>query len=106
MRSSQKKFASTKEWAEQEQEAVTHTTNEVLDQLADHNKQYEEKFGFIFIVCATGRSAEEMLNDLKTRLNNNKEQELEIAAAEQLKITRLRLEKLFGIDESSKTENI
>ena len=93
------RFANTKGWAEKEQEGVKQTSEDILQELALFNKQYEEKFGFIFIVCATGRSAEEMLKELKMRINNSKETELEIAAAEQLRITRLRLEKLFGIEE-------
>jgi 2-oxo-4-hydroxy-4-carboxy-5-ureidoimidazoline decarboxylase len=56
---------------------------------------YEEKFGYIFIVCATGKSAEEMLDLLETRLKNKPEEEILIAAAEQNKITKLRLQKLI-----------
>ena len=58
-------------------------------------RQYEEKFGYIFIVCATGLSAEEMLGMLQTRLQNSPEVEIEIAADEQNKITKLRIEKLL-----------
>ncbi len=53
------------------------------------------KFGSIFIVCATGKSAEELLSNLKARLNNAKDEEIQNAASEQNKITKLRLEKLF-----------
>jgi OHCU decarboxylase len=95
LNSLKEKFANTKEWAEGEQAAVKETSEEVLKELSDFNKMYEEKFGFIFIICATGRSAEEMLTFLKERLNNNREEEIGIAAREQLKITQLRLEKLF-----------
>ncbi|MGZ8551138.1 MAG: 2-oxo-4-hydroxy-4-carboxy-5-ureidoimidazoline decarboxylase, partial [Chitinophagaceae bacterium] len=56
---------------------------------------YEEKFGYIFIVCATGRSANEILTLLETRLQNSPEVEIEIAADEQNKITKLRIEKLL-----------
>ncbi len=66
-----------------------------LEALAEANKQYEDKFGYIFIVCATGKSAAEMLNILQTRLPNNPGEEIKIAAAEQMKITMLRLQKLF-----------
>ncbi len=97
------KFANTKQWAEGEQAGIRQTPEEVLTQLSVYNKQYEEKFGFIFIVCATGRSAEEMLIDLKVRINNAMEEEIKIAAVEQLKITKLRLEKLFGINEGLQT---
>ena len=59
------------------------------------NEAYEDRFGFIFIVCATGKTASEMLTILKSRLNNDAVQELQIAAGEQAKITKLRLEKLL-----------
>ena len=58
----------------------------------DANRRYEARFGYIFIVCATGLSAAQMLEALTTRLNNPPEQEIRIAAAEQLKITELRLD--------------
>ena len=89
------KFANTKEWAEGEQAAVKQTSEEVLNELSEYNQRYEKKFGFLFIICATGRSAEDMLVFLKERLNNSKEEEIAIAAREQLNITQLRLEKLF-----------
>lgn len=88
------KFGNTKAWAEQEQGSVRQAGEAVLQALAEGNRAYEERFGFIFIVCATGKSAEEMLGLLQQRLPNSRESELRIAAAEQLKITRLRLEKL------------
>ena len=64
--------------------------------LAQGNDEYITKFGYIFIVCATGKSAEEMLAILRSRLANDPEDELRIAAAEQSKIARIRLEKLGG----------
>ncbi len=63
--------------------------------LATGNQDYETRFGFIFIVCATGKSSEEMLAILKERLQNDAETEIALAAEEQRKITRLRLEKLL-----------
>ena len=54
-----------------------------------------EKFGYIFIVCATGKSAQEMLDILKSRIDNEPNQELKIAGDEQNKITKIRLEKLL-----------
>ncbi len=60
------------------------------------NTFYEDKFGFIFIVCATGKSAVEMLEILESRLDNNYNDELKIAMGEQHKITVLRLEKLLS----------
>ncbi len=97
------KFADTAGWTEVEQSGVIGSNEKTLHQLAKANEEYENKFGFIFIVCATGRSVEEMLTDLHSRTNNSKEEEIKIASAEQLKITKLRLEKLFGINESSNT---
>ncbi len=90
-----KKFASTATWASGEQAGVNAADQATLEQLAEGNNLYEEKFGFIFIVCATGKSAAEMLDLLKQRLPNNREDELKIAAAEQHKITLIRLEKLL-----------
>jgi 2-oxo-4-hydroxy-4-carboxy-5-ureidoimidazoline decarboxylase len=60
------------------------------------NREYEKKFGFIFIVCATGKTSEEILVHLRERLGNNPAAELRIAAGEQARITRLRLNKLIG----------
>ena len=65
--------------------------------LAEANREYEARFGYIFIVCATGRSAEEMLSVLEGRLRNESGMELRVASEEQRRITRLRLMKLLGI---------
>jgi 2-oxo-4-hydroxy-4-carboxy-5-ureidoimidazoline decarboxylase len=89
-----KKFAATADWASHEQSGVAVANEDVLRRLADGNRRYEEQFGYIFIVCATGKTASEMLDILNARLTNTPDQELRIAAAEQAKITRLRLEKL------------
>jgi 2-oxo-4-hydroxy-4-carboxy-5-ureidoimidazoline decarboxylase len=89
-----KKFATTADWAGGEQAGVAAADESVLRALADGNRAYDVKFGHIFIVCATGKSAAEMLANLRERLNNDSDAELRIAAAEQAKITRLRLEKL------------
>ncbi len=90
------KFATTSHWAEGEQAGVKSANEAILTNLADGNRVYEQKFGYIFIVCATGKSAGEMLQILERRLGNEPEKEIHIAAAEQAKITRLRLEKLAG----------
>ncbi len=90
------KFTATKQWASGEQAAVSSAPKEVIENLAKGNKEYEQKFGYIFIVCATGKSAEEMLEMLNKRLLNAPEQEIRIAAKEQNKITHLRIEKLFA----------
>jgi 2-oxo-4-hydroxy-4-carboxy--5-ureidoimidazoline (OHCU) decarboxylase len=63
--------------------------------LAESNQLYEDKFGFIFIVCATGKSSDEMLALIKMRLNNNAKIEMQNAAKEQNKITQLRLKTLL-----------
>jgi 2-oxo-4-hydroxy-4-carboxy-5-ureidoimidazoline decarboxylase len=91
----QKKFASTAEWASGEQSGVRSVSQEMLAALAEANKKYEEKFGYIFIVCAAGKSAGEMLTLLETRMQNSLEVEIEMAADEQNKITKLRIEKLL-----------
>ena len=62
--------------------------------LADGNREYEKKFGHIYLVCATGRSAEEMLANLRERMKNEGATELRVGAEEQRRITNLRLEKL------------
>ena len=69
---------------------------EVLEALASGNTAYENKFGYIFIVCATGKSAAEMLAVLQQRLPHDPALEIKIAAEEQNKITRIRLEKLLA----------
>jgi 2-oxo-4-hydroxy-4-carboxy-5-ureidoimidazoline decarboxylase len=91
-----KKFASTAEWASGEQSSVSAATKETIEALAKGNDLYEVKFGYIFIVCATGKSAAEMLSMLEARLGNDAGVEIKIAADEQNKITKLRLEKLLN----------
>jgi OHCU decarboxylase len=82
-------------WAEKEQSGAAAAGNSVRAALAEENRPYEDKFGYVFIVCATGKSGEEMLSLLRMRLSNEAEVELAIAAAEQEKITRIRLERLL-----------
>ena len=88
------KFANTASWSSQEQQSVQAASEATLVALRDGNVQYLARYGFIFIVCATGKSADEMLSLLRERLHNTVEQELALAAREQANITRLRLEKL------------
>jgi 2-oxo-4-hydroxy-4-carboxy-5-ureidoimidazoline decarboxylase len=85
----------SKSWSEAEQAAVSSATSETLQTLGTLNREYEEKFGYIFIVCATGKSSAEMLAILRARLGNAPADELRNAAAEQAKITQLRLKKLI-----------
>jgi len=90
-----KKFHNTKSISKNEQSGVNDAEKSTLNDLAKSNQLYEDKFGFIFIVCATGKSADEMLALIKMRLNKNAETEMQNAAKEQNKITQLRLEKLL-----------
>jgi 2-oxo-4-hydroxy-4-carboxy-5-ureidoimidazoline decarboxylase len=83
-------------WSAIEQSGVQSVDSGVRERLAQGNRQYEARFGYIFIVCATGKSADEMLELLERRLSNAPADELQIAAREQGKITRLRLGKLVG----------
>ncbi len=90
------KFSTTSEWAAGEQGGVALADHRVIEDLASGNASYEQKFGYIFIVCATGKSASEMLALLQERLKNDPAEEIEKAMQEQNKITRLRLEKLLS----------
>jgi 2-oxo-4-hydroxy-4-carboxy-5-ureidoimidazoline decarboxylase len=85
----------TTSWAREEQAGVDNASDEVLKQVADANHLYEQRFGYIFIVCASGKSVEEMLNLLRQRLKNTPADEIRIASNEQSKIMRLRLEKML-----------
>ena len=91
----EKKFAATKQWTLAEQSGVHESSKLVLQQLKEGNNSYETKYGFIFIDCATGKSAEEMLSLLQERIKNDRSDELKIAITEQNKITHLRLNKLM-----------
>lgn len=88
------KFARTSDWSSGEQASVSEASEAVLTALRDGNVAYEARYGHIFIVCASGKSAAEMLALLQARMDHAPEEELAIAAAEQMKITELRLEKL------------
>jgi len=88
------KFASTARWSGAEQGAVKSADRATLEALRNGNAAYEARFGFIFIVCATGKTASEMLALLRERIGNEPDAEMRIAAAEQGKITKLRLGKL------------
>jgi 2-oxo-4-hydroxy-4-carboxy-5-ureidoimidazoline decarboxylase len=92
------KYGSTKAIAAGEQAGAATADEETLQRLARLNQEYLGKFGFIFIVFATGKSAAEMLALLESRIGNTREQEVQNAAAEQLKITLLRIDKLIPAD--------
>jgi OHCU decarboxylase len=81
-------------WSRQEQAGAAGGDAATVAALREANDRYWNRFGYIFIVCATGKSAAEMLALLERRLNNDPTSELAVAAAEQARITRLRLEKL------------
>jgi 2-oxo-4-hydroxy-4-carboxy-5-ureidoimidazoline decarboxylase len=85
------RFPSTHALSAREQAGVAGAPDTILDALEDGNRRYAERFGYIFIVCATGLSAGEMLAMLNARLENDPGREIQIAAAEQAKITALRL---------------
>jgi OHCU decarboxylase len=87
--------AEARAWSEREQSGAGAASAETRAALADANRAYEERFGFIFIVCAAGKTAEEMFALLRARLAHDRASELRVAAEEQRRITRLRLRKLL-----------
>ena len=88
-----RKFAGTAELSLGEQAGAAGASEATLMALREQNRQYRQRFGYSFIVCATGKTAQEMLAILRDRLNPAPAEELAVAAAEQAKITHLRLEK-------------
>lgn len=82
-------------WSLGEQSGMAGAPADTRDALVKANRAYEQRFGFIYIVCATGRSAEEMLTIIGERLHHDLHHELTVAAEEQRKITKLRLDKLL-----------
>jgi 2-oxo-4-hydroxy-4-carboxy-5-ureidoimidazoline decarboxylase len=89
-----RRFQSAAILSSMEQAGVAVADEATLHELRDSNAAYRERFGFIFIICATGKSAAEMLDALRRRLDNDPSTELAIAADEHAKITRLRLQGL------------
>ncbi|HEX8286054.1 MAG TPA: 2-oxo-4-hydroxy-4-carboxy-5-ureidoimidazoline decarboxylase [Pyrinomonadaceae bacterium] len=87
----------SRQWAEGEQSGARDAASETLAALAEANREYERRFGFIFIVCATGKTAGEMLGLLRSRITNDPETELRVAAGEQWRITELRLKKFMNV---------
>jgi 2-oxo-4-hydroxy-4-carboxy-5-ureidoimidazoline decarboxylase len=87
--------AGTEGWSAHEQAGVAGASDAVARRLAAANRDYEARFGYIFIICATGRSAADMLDALERRLGNGPEPELQVAAEEQRRIAHLRLAKLL-----------
>jgi len=84
----------TSAWSAEEQARAAAGGTDAAAALRDLNEAYFARFGYIFIICATGKSADEILAALRARLPNDPATELTVAAAEQARITRLRLEKL------------
>lgn len=84
-----------KSWASQEQAGMSAAADELRAEMAELNRAYEERFGFTYIVCATGKSAEELLAILRSRIGASPDTELERAASELHAITKIRLEKLL-----------
>jgi 2-oxo-4-hydroxy-4-carboxy-5-ureidoimidazoline decarboxylase len=80
-------------WSRQEQSSVSSAREQVLAELTDGNALYEQRFGFTYIVCATGKSADEMLSILRQRLENDRSAELREAAEQQRQIMQIRLGK-------------
>jgi 2-oxo-4-hydroxy-4-carboxy-5-ureidoimidazoline decarboxylase len=89
--------ARSENWSEQEQKGVSAGGDDLKHKLVEGNRAFEEKFGYIFIVCATGKSAAEILEILQRRLQNGKDAELREAAEEQRQIIQLRLQKWLGV---------
>lgn len=98
-KSLKEKFTKTANWSSKEQSGIEQTTPEVLNELSSLNREYLLKFGFVFLICAFGKSAEFMLCEIKRRILLPLEEEWKNAAHEQSKITELRLQKLLKGEE-------
>jgi allantoicase len=92
-----KQSKAARSWSSGEQSRAQMASDETRAQLAEANRAYHAKFGNVFLICATGKSAEEILEQARVRLSNDADTERRIAAEEQRKITRLRLEKLLAL---------
>ena len=95
-RAKAKQSAAASRWSAKEQSAAQAASREMLDALAAENQRYAKKFGYVFLICATGKSIADVLASLRRRMPNDPQTELGTAAEEQRKITRLRLEKLLA----------
>ena len=82
--------------SEREQSGVHAATRATRDALAEENRRYEARFGHVFLISASGRTAGEILAALRQRMSNDPSAEIEVAAAEHRKITRLRLERMLA----------
>ncbi len=88
--------AREKQWSEREQAGIADAADATRQALVEGNRAYEERFGHIYLVCAAGKSGDELLAILTRRLNNDPETEIRVAAEEQRRITHLRLAKLLS----------
>lgn len=88
-------------WSRQEQAGVSAAANSVRDEIAEANAEYERRFGHVYLVCATGKSAEELLAICRSRLDNDPSTEAGVVREELTKITRIRLGKLLDQDGAS-----
>ena len=95
LNSLKEKYSITKSIAANEQSGIDNADDSILRELSALNEEYEKRFGYIFIVCATGKSADEMLSVLKLRIRKSPETEIKSAMEEQNKITKIRLEKIL-----------
>ena len=95
MSSLQKKYSQAKHLSQAEQAQVAEAQQDTLQQLLDLNHAYLERYGFIFIICASGKPAEVILQALQQRYGQSREQELSTAAEQQQQISFLRMEDLF-----------
>jgi allantoicase len=95
-RASKNQSATARRWSAAEQSVAQQAMPETLAALAAANQDYRKRFGHVFLICATGKSSDEILSSLRERLPNDPDTELRIAAEEQRKITRLRLEKILA----------
>jgi 2-oxo-4-hydroxy-4-carboxy-5-ureidoimidazoline decarboxylase len=91
-----RKFDATRSLSEKEQAGVLDAAEAIRGAIADAQREYENRFGFIFLIRASGRSAAEILAEIERRMRNDPETELAVAARELREIARLRLERLFG----------
>lgn len=90
-----KKSGLSAAWSKKEQSKASTADSELMTRLKDSQEKYFQKFGFIFLICATGKSTQEILDAVLSRLENDGTQELQNVAREQAKINQLRLEKLI-----------
>lgn len=88
-------------WSRREQGRVATAADDVLDLLSRGNREYEERFGHVYLVCASGRTAEELLAVLQDRLDNDPETERRVVRRELAEINRIRLARLIGEEEAA-----